>query len=166
MLLESVEVINQRQKELAILKLSKHLKNLKGKTIAVWGLTFKPRTDDVREAAAITVIPALIAQGAKVKAYDPKGTENIKPLLPKSVIYSPSAFAAAKGADALILLTEWDEFRTVELSDLKRMMRGAILIDGRNVYSSATATKAGFDYEGVGSSKSASEAPSYRLSKL
>lgn len=149
-LLEAIETINQRQKELPIRKLKKHIEEVEDKTIAIWGLTFKPRTDDVREAASLTVIPALISQGAKVRAYDPKGVDNIKPQLPKTVSYFESAFEAAKGADALILLTEWDEFRTVDLAELKKTMKGDVLIDGRNVYTPAVAQKAGLRYEGVG----------------
>lgn len=149
-ILQAVELINARHKSLPLVKLRRHMEDWKDKVIAVWGLTFKPRTDDVRESAALTVIPALVEEGAIVRAYDPKGVDNIRPQLPETVIYCQSAFEAVTGADALILLTEWDEFRTVDLAEILQLKRGSLLIDGRNVYKRDHAHEAGFIYEGIG----------------
>lgn len=149
-LLDAIEEVNARQKGLLIRKLKKYLPELAGKKIAVWGLTFKPRTDDVREAPALTIIPELLKAGASVSAYDPKGATEAGHQLSKEVVFSPSAFAAAEGADALLLLTEWDEFRTIDLAELKKTLRTPIVLDGRNVFTPEQARVAGITYEGIG----------------
>lgn len=119
-------------------------------TVAVWGLAFKPKTDDMREAPSIDVIHALINAGHAVKAFDPEATERAKPLLPSSVTHAHSPMDAAANTDAVILLTEWDEFRGIDLNDVKKTMKGDLLFDGRNVYESSEAKQAGFRYTGIG----------------
>ncbi|HSX42278.1 MAG TPA: UDP-glucose/GDP-mannose dehydrogenase family protein [Candidatus Saccharimonadales bacterium] len=149
-LLDAVDEINERQKGLLLRKLAHHLPKLKDKTIAVWGITFKPRTDDTRESPALTIIPKLLEAGARVQAYDPKGMSEARHQLPKETLFCAHAFDALKGADALLLLTEWDEFRTVDLNEVRGLMKGRILLDGRNIYNRQDATKAGLTYAGIG----------------
>lgn len=149
-LLDAIEEVNARQKGLLVQKLKKHLPELKGKKITVWGLTFKPRTDDIREAPALTVISELHQEGAIITAYDPKGADEAAHQLPKGIKFAPNAFGAAKGADAVLLLTEWDEFRTIDLAELKKIVRNPLLLDGRNVFSPEQAKAAGLQYEGIG----------------
>ncbi len=122
---------------------------LAGKRIGVLGLTFKPNTDDMRDAPSIPLIKGLIAGGATVVAFDPVGRESAQPLLP-GITFADDAQAVADGADALVVVTEWDEFRGIDLDDIKRRMRGTALIDLRNVYDPADARRAGLDYRGIG----------------
>jgi UDPglucose 6-dehydrogenase len=119
-------------------------------TVAVWGLAFKPKTDDMREAPSIDVIQALIKAGHSVTAYDPAAIERAKLLLPSTVSYVGSPLEAVTGADALILLTEWDEFRGFSLVDVKAVMKGVQLFDGRNVYETDEVERAGMRYYGIG----------------
>jgi UDPglucose 6-dehydrogenase len=121
-----------------------------GRTIAVLGLTFKPETDDMREAASLVLVPALVAAGARVRAYDPQGMPHARPLLPEAVDYAESALDAARGADAMVLLTEWNEFRALAPARLRAAMRGDVLIDLRNVYDPEAMREAGFRYASVG----------------
>ncbi len=118
--------------------------------IAVWGLSFKPKTDDMREAPSLDIIPALLEAGHSVVSYDPVAMNNARPLLPSSLEFAASAQESAKEADVLILLTEWDEFRGVDLANIRRSMKGNLLFDGRNVYEPKEAKKAGFSYVGIG----------------
>ena len=117
--------------------------------IAVLGVTFKPNTDDMREAPSLVVIPTLQEKGAELRVYDPHGRVNGEPLLP-GVIWTEGALAAAEGADAVVIMTEWNEFRALDLAALKRAMRGDVLVDLRNVYSPADARAAGFQYTSIG----------------
>ena len=124
--------------------------SVQGRTVAVLGLTFKPETDDMRDAASLVMVPALIAAGARVRAFDPQGMGHAKPLLPAGVEYATSTLDAATGADALVLLTEWNEFRAVAPEKLKAAMRGDVLLDFRNVYDPAAMREAGFAYRSIG----------------
>jgi len=124
--------------------------SVRGKTIAVLGLTFKPETDDMRESPSLPIISRLVGDGATVRAFDPEGMEQAKPLLPASVIYCRDAMDSAAGADALVLLTEWNEFRALSPTRLATVMRGKIIVDLRNVYDPAAMRAAGFDYRSVG----------------
>lgn len=121
-----------------------------GKTVAVLGLTFKPETDDMRDAPSITILPALSERGARIKAHDPKGMEEARKYLPASVEYAKNAYEAAEGADCLVLMTEWNQYRALDLERLKRGMRQAVFVDLRNVYSPELMREAGFAYTGVG----------------
>jgi len=120
-----------------------------GKRVGVLGLTFKPNTDDMRDAPSIPLIQGLVAGGASVSAFDPVGHQQAEPVLPP-IEFALSAEAAAEGADALVIVTEWDEFRALDLSDLARRMRGKVLVDLRNIYRRSEAQEAGFAYFGVG----------------
>jgi UDPglucose 6-dehydrogenase len=121
-----------------------------GKTIAVLGLTFKPETDDMRDAPSLAVLPPLAAAGAKLRACDPAGVAYARQLLPASVEYAANALDAAEGADALVLLTEWNEFRALSPERLRRAMRGNVLLDFRNVYDPEAMRAAGFHYHSIG----------------
>jgi len=120
------------------------------KTIAVFGLTFKPETDDMRDAPSIPIIARLVQDGATVRAFDPRGMDQAKPLLPSDVVYCRDALDAATEADALVLTTEWNEFRALSPAQLADAMDGRIVVDLRNVYEPEAMTEAGFNYVGVG----------------
>ena len=150
-ILQAVEDVNERQKERIFEKLHDHIPNLEGKTIAIWGLAFKPRTDDMRDAPSIRIIKRIQAEGAFVKAFDPVSMEVAKRNFANvNLTYCKSAFEAAEDADALLILTEWDEFRTVNFEKLKSVMKGKYLFDGRNIYEPEEVISAGFSYEGIG----------------
>lgn len=121
-----------------------------GKTIAALGLTYKPETDDMREAPALSILPELIANGAVVRAHDPKGMSEAKKLLPPSTLFFDDAYDALSGADALVLITEWNAYRSMDLEKIRRAMRGTAFIDLRNVYEPGLMDAAGFDYHCVG----------------
>jgi UDPglucose 6-dehydrogenase len=121
----------------------------KGKTVAVLGLTFKPNTDDMREAASLAIIPALQAAGARVRAFDPEGMEEAKTLL-ADVTWCDSAYAAMENADALAVLTEWNEFRALEPARMKELLRSPVIVDLRNIYDPKAMSEAGFDYHSLG----------------
>lgn len=151
-ILETVDEVNTSQRLLPFVKLRELWgEKMKDKTIAVWGLAFKPRTDDIREAAALTNISEFLDAGAKVRAFDPIAMEtSAKALTDKKLVYTKKAVDALKGADALVICTEWDEFRVVDYTDLKKYLKGDIIFDGRNVLERSEAEAAGFTYYGVG----------------
>jgi UDPglucose 6-dehydrogenase len=150
-LLRSVERVNERQKKWLVEKAAKHFGSLAGKTFAVWGLAFKPKTDDMREAPALTVIEGLLGSGAKVRAHDPVARDVAAKLFDgRGVSLVDEPYAAAEGADALLLVTEWNEFRQPDLPRLKQVMKQPVLLDGRNVWDAARCRAAGFTYYGVG----------------
>ena len=122
-----------------------------GKTVALLGLTFKPNTDDMRDAASLAIVPALQAQGAQVRAFDPEGMHEAGRLL-KDVVFATNAYEAAHGADAVVIVTEWDQFRALDLQRLKDVLRRPVLVDLRNVYQPADLRAKGFDYSSVGRS--------------
>jgi UDPglucose 6-dehydrogenase len=124
--------------------------SVRGKRIAVWGLTFKPETDDMRDAPSIPVVSRLIEEGAEVRAFDPEGMDQAKPHLPSGVIYAPDAIEAVTGADALVVVTEWNVFRAVSPARLKGLMRGSVIVDLRNVFDPAAMRAAGFTYSSIG----------------
>ena len=149
-LLSSVIEVNARQRDLFFKRLLEELGGVKGRRIAVWGLAFKPDTDDVRESAAIDIAQRLCAQGADVVAYDPKAMENAKRVLADSVTFAPTAIDAAAGAEALVVLTEWPEFRDVSFVTLKDLMLEPRIFDGRNHLADLHLSELGFTYRGVG----------------
>ena len=124
--------------------------SVRGKTIALLGLTFKPETDDMRDAPSLSIVARLVGDGARIRAFDPEGMQQAEPLLPEGITYCRDAFDAAKGADALVLITEWNEFRALSPTRLRETMRGRVLIDLRNVYDPVAMRQAGFDYHCVG----------------
>ena len=150
-ILESVAEANRFQRIGAIYRLRKQLPDVVGKTIAVWGLSFKPNTDDVRESAAIEVIGNLVEEGARVKCYDPVAGENAKKILQNAnVELVADKMEALTDADALVLMTQWDEFRALKPEDMKKHMKGNVVIDMRNIWDRELFEKAGLIYEGVG----------------
>ncbi len=149
-LLRTVDYINERQKRSLVPKLKRFLPKLEDKTIAILGLSFKPRTDDIREAPCITVIDQLLKEYAKIRAYDPEAMDNAKKFFRKGVFFAKTAYEALEGADALIILTEWDEFREPDFEKIKQLMKQHIIIDGRNIYDPSEMKKLGFKYFGVG----------------
>jgi UDPglucose 6-dehydrogenase len=124
--------------------------SVRGKTIGVLGLTFKPETDDMRDAPALSIVARLAGDGATIRAFDPEGMQQAKQVLPDSVIYCRDAFDAAKDADALVVITEWNEFRALSPARLRDTMRGQVLVDLRNVYDPIAMRQAGFTYHCVG----------------
>ncbi|MDL2243637.1 UDP-glucose/GDP-mannose dehydrogenase family protein [Bacteroidales bacterium OttesenSCG-928-J19] len=146
--LQAVETVNEKQKTILFEKLTRILgEDLTGKTIGLWGLAFKPDTDDMREAPALVLIERLIEAGAEVKVYDPVAMTEAKRRLGDSVIYSNDMYDAALDSDALLLLTEWKEFRLPSWKVLKRTMKSPILIDGRNIYDRKDMEENGFTYD-------------------
>jgi UDPglucose 6-dehydrogenase len=149
-IVEAVAAVNDARKRAMARKVQGALGgDIRGKTIAVLGLTFKPKTDDMREAPSIPLITALQDMGAKVRAYDPVGMEQAKPLL-GNVAFCGNAYDCAEGASALVIVTEWEEFRALDFARLKKVMAKAVLVDLRNVYSADEAARHGFGYESVG----------------
>jgi UDPglucose 6-dehydrogenase len=149
-IVEAVVQVNEAQKSRMVNKIRNALGGTEyGKTIAVLGLTFKPETDDMREAPSLTIVPALLEGGAKIRATDPQGVREARKLL-KDVEFFDDPYDAAKGADALIVLTEWNEYRALDTGRLKELMRGSVFIDLRVIYDPARLREQGFTYIGVG----------------
>ncbi|MFC2482458.1 MAG: UDP-glucose dehydrogenase family protein [Capnocytophaga granulosa] len=152
-LIESVDNVNNRQKLLIAEKvIKKYGKDLKGRTFAIWGLAFKPETDDMREAPAIYIIKKLIAQGAQIRAYDPKATHEAKNFYLKdyAIEYVESKYEALNGADALLLLTEWKEFRSPDFEEIGKLLKDKVIFDGRNQYNAFNLPSMGFEYIQIG----------------
>lgn len=150
-LLKAVDEINQRMPVLFVEKISRHFRNnLTGRHIAILGLSFKPDTDDMREAPSIIIINTLIQKGATVSVYDPVAMENAKKVLPAGISYMNDAYACAQDADAVAVITEWNEFRQLDLVQLSRSLKKPVLFDGRNIYDPASVKKFGYMYYGVG----------------
>ena len=147
-LFEAVDRINEKQKTVAVEKL-RSLIDIKGRTIAIWGLSFKPKTDDVREAPALSIITDLQRLGAKIHAYDPIAVENAKKVL-NDVVFFKDPYETISGCDALVVATEWDEFRNLDMKTAKTLLKKPIIIDGRNIYSPAEMKNMGFTYLGIG----------------
>jgi len=124
--------------------------SVRGKTIAVLGLTFKPETDDMRDAPSIPIVARLVGDGATIRAFDPEGMGQAAPVLPEGVIYAKDAMDAATGADALVVITEWNEFRALAPARLAAAMKGRVIVDLRNVYDPHAMRRAGFAYAGIG----------------
>jgi UDPglucose 6-dehydrogenase len=152
-IVETVAAVNDQRKRAMARKVAAALGGeLRGATIAVLGLAFKPNTDDMREAPSLALVAALQDQGAMVRAYDPAGMENAKTML-SNVVYCDGPYAAAEGADALVIMTEWEQFRALDLGRLKGSMRRAVFVDLKNVYRPAEVTRAGFTYTNIGRAK-------------
>lgn len=150
-IVEAAVEVNAAQKARMVKKIRDALGGSEaGKTIAVLGLTFKPETDDMRDAPALTILPALIEKGATVRAHDPKGIEEAKKYLPEDIEYVDDTYEACQGADAVVLMTEWNQYRALDLKRLKADMREPVFIDLRNVYEPTNLAKLGFTYVGVG----------------
>ena len=148
-ILKAVQQVNEWQKELVIRKIENALWNLKGKTIGVLGLSFKPDTDDLRFAPAIDIIKKLKLHGAKICAFDPQATDGARKIL-KGVRFCKDAYEVARGSDCLAVLTEWDEFKKIDFKKVKRLLKQPVILDGRNMYDPAKMKKIGFKYFGIG----------------
>lgn len=148
--LKAVEEVNERQKSVLFEKLRRHYGDLQGKTIALWGLAFKAETDDMREATSLVTIRHLLETGCTVRVFDPAAMDEARRRLGDAVIYASDIYDAAKGADALLLLTEWKQFRLPSWARVHDLMRSPIVFDGRNIYDPAEMRKNGFEYYSIG----------------
>ena len=148
-ILRAVDYVNERQKKSILSKIKTFLPKLEGKRIAIWGLSFKPRTSDMREAPSIVLIEQLKNEYAEVTVFDPEAMSEAKHYI-KGVNYATSAYEAIKGVDALIVITEWDQFREPDFELMGKLMRKKIIIDGRNIYNPKDMRVLGFEYVGVG----------------
>lgn len=149
-IIEAVEEVNENQKSVVLHKLRKALGNVKGKRIAIWGLAFKPETDDMREAPSLVVIEGLINSGAEVVVYDPVAMDECRRRIGDKVIYAKDMYDAVIDADAIALLTEWKQLRVPSWSIIRKAMRGNTIVDGRNIYDPAELTEEGFKYYCIG----------------
>jgi UDPglucose 6-dehydrogenase len=150
-ILDSVHEVNEKQKQVLFEKIDRHFQGeIAGKTVALWGLAFKPSTDDVREAPALALIDALLARGAKLRVHDPEAMENVRQLYGPKLTYCEQRDEAIEGADALAILTEWKHFINPDFKQLRKLMRGAVIFDGRNLYRPERMTEAGFKYYSIG----------------
>lgn len=150
-LLQAADVVNQKQRQIFIDKLLKRFGNdLSGLTFAVWGLAFKPKTNDMRMAPSITIINALLEHGAKIQAYDPKAFDLAKKIWGDKIIYANNSYEALKDADCLLLLTEWNEFRRPDFDKIKSLLKNPVIYDGRNQYDKDRMARRGFEYHCIG----------------
>ncbi len=149
-ILRAVEAVNEAQKARLVARIEGHFGSLKGRQIAVWGLSFKPKTDDMREAPAIAIINALLARGARVHAFDPEAERTARAVFGSRIGYASTAYDALTGADALVIVTEWSEFRRPDFARMKRLMRTPVVFDGRNIYNPAAMRALGFTYYSIG----------------
>lgn len=150
-ILEAVMQVNENQKRILFPKMKNFFRgSLKGKKIAVWGLAFKPDTDDIREAPALYMIESLLKEGANISAYDPEAMENVKAVLGTSIHYSPNEYEALKDADALLICTEWGIFRNPDFERMKELMRDEVIFDGRNLFELSEMNEKGFYYHSIG----------------
>jgi UDPglucose 6-dehydrogenase len=149
-ILSAVEAVNDRQKLRLFGKLKTHFGSLKGKRVAIWGLSFKPRTDDMREAPSIPLITALLEAGASVHVYDPEATATARALFGSKVTYAENSYAALTGADALVIVTEWNEFREPDFGRMRKLLRNPVIVDGRNLYNPDQIRAQGFTYLSIG----------------
>jgi len=149
-ILKAVEAVNHTQKTRLAAKMKKHFGSLKGKVIAVWGLAFKPKTDDMREAPAIPLVEQLLAAGATVQVYDPEAMAVAKRHFGSRVTYANANYGALKGADALAIVTEWNEFRRPDFERMRTLMKTPVIFDGRNLFVPAQMKQSGFTYYSIG----------------
>ncbi|MDD3626823.1 MAG: UDP-glucose/GDP-mannose dehydrogenase family protein, partial [bacterium] len=149
-LLKEVINVNKQQRQFFFEKVRSILQDLKGKNIAIWGLSFKPDTDDMREAPSIDIIKMLIEAGASISAFDPVAIENTKQIIGDKIKYSDNMYKALTNADVLLVLTEWNEFKQADFKKIKKNLSSPVIIDGRNIYDEAKLQELGFRYYGVG----------------
>jgi UDPglucose 6-dehydrogenase len=149
-ILRAVEAVNAHQKTRLFTKMKSHLGTLKGKVVAVRGLAFKPRTDDMREAPSVTIIEALLGAGAKIQAYDPEAIEVARKIFGNKVTFAAGNYDALKGADCLAIVTEWNEFRRPDFDRMRKAMRSPVIFDGRNLFTPEQMREHGFTYYSIG----------------
>ena len=151
MMMDAVDAVNNAQKDVLARKILGHFEGAgEGKTVAVWGLAFKPRTDDIREAPALVLIDQLLAAGIKVRVHDPEALENVREIYEDRLIYCDRPYGALEQADALAIVTEWNEFRNPDFEVMLRLLRHPVIFDGRNLYDPAQMAELGFHYQGIG----------------
>jgi UDPglucose 6-dehydrogenase len=149
--MEAVDRVNEAQKRVLVGKVRKHYGGgLREKTLAVWGLAFKPRTDDVREAPALAFLDALLADGAQLRVHDPEALANVRALYGDKLVYCDRPYGALEGADGLVIVTEWQEFRNPDFEIMRRLLREKVIFDGRNLYEPKAVANYGFAYYPVG----------------
>ena len=150
-LVEAVHKVNEAQKRVLGLKIRAHYGDALGeKTLAIWGLAFKPRTDDIREAPALVLIDALLAAGAEVRVHDPEALANVRRIYGERLAYCDRPYGALEQVDALAIATEWNEFRSPDFEVMRRLMRQPVIFDGRNLYDPPRMAALGFTYYGIG----------------
>jgi UDPglucose 6-dehydrogenase len=149
-ILRAVEAVNEAQKERLVVMMQEHFKDLKGRTIALWGLAFKPRTDDMREAPSISIVERLLERGATVRAYDPAAVPVAKRVFNGRIALYEKSYDALAGADALAIVTEWNEFREPDFAKMRALLRAPVVFDGRNIYSPEHMKELGFTYFSIG----------------
>ena len=150
-ILDSVMTVNEIQKKVLVEKIAHYFnQDLKGKTIAIWGLAFKPETDDIREAPSLEIISKLIEHGAHIRAYDPEAIQNVKAIFGDQIYFADNQYEALEGADALAIVTEWSAFRTPNFDKMKSALNAEVIFDGRNLYDPNKMEKLGFYYESIG----------------
>lgn len=150
-IVKATELVNERQKRILVDRICEHYSHdLKDEVFAIWGLSFKPRTDDIRDAPSIVIIRSLLDKGARVKAHDPIANEVMRKLLGNAIEYCDISYDAVKGADGLVVVTEWSEFRRPDFARMKELMRQPVIFDGRNIYNPQKMRERGFVYYGVG----------------
>ncbi len=150
-ILESVTEVNRKQKQVMGRKIAKEFgEDLTGRTFGIWGLSFKPNTDDMRDAPSIVIINELLSRGARIKAYDPEATEYAKIMLGDTIEYCASSYQALEGSDALVLITEWTEFREPDFQRISSLLKKPVIFDGRNIWNPQKLASKGFTYYGIG----------------
>jgi UDPglucose 6-dehydrogenase len=149
-ILKAVEAVNYDQKKIMMPKIDARFPSVAGKTVAMWGLAFKPNTDDIREAPALELIDELLKRGAKVRAFDPEAMPNVQRLLGDTIVFADSMYHALEGSDFLIVATEWPEFRTPDFGKIETLLSEKVIFDGRNVFDLETMEKKGFEYYSIG----------------
>jgi UDPglucose 6-dehydrogenase len=149
-ILTAVEDVNEAQKRRLVEKMESHFPSMKGRTIALWGLAFKPRTDDMREAPAISIIDRLLELGADVRAYDPEAAPTARRIFDSRIALYDKSYDALAGADALAIVTEWNEFREPDFEKMRKLLRTPVVFDGRNIYSPEHMRALGFTYFSIG----------------
>jgi UDPglucose 6-dehydrogenase len=149
-ILKAVMAVNEAQKVALLPRVKKHFGNLKGKTIALWGLSFKPHTDDIREAPALYNIDEFLKEGARIKAHDPEAMANVKKIYGDKVEFCEGPYQALDGADALFIATEWPEYRTPDFEKLSKALPSKVIFDGRNLYDLSAMKELGFTYYSIG----------------
>ncbi len=156
-MMEAVDAVNEAQKDVLAAKLKEHFGGLAGRTIAVWGLAFKPRTDDIREAPALVLIDAILAAGGAVRAHDPEALGNVRAIYGERIACCPHKYDALKGSDALVIATEWKEFHNPDFDEMRGLLSQPVIFDGRNLFDPERMAQMGFTYYGIGRATSIRE---------
>ena len=150
-MLEAADFVNKNQRQIFLQKIYDRLgEDLSGKVLGIWGLSFKPKTNDMREAPSITIINELLSRGAMIQAFDPKAFDCARAIWGDKIIYSENSYAALKDADAMVLLTEWNEFRRPDFEKIGTLLKSKIIFDGRNQYNAKRLQQKGFEYYQIG----------------